>query len=95
MMSGILMAMISCENMVSAFMDVLMGKFIAVFLCTKHLQYYLVRYSRKLLWLEVALSNRNPQVVVDYFLAAIEQAKGMSIVIIVIYNYIDMYDLIF
>ena len=43
MMSGILMAMISCENMVSAFMDVLMGKFMSVFLCTMHLQYYLVK----------------------------------------------------
>ena len=43
MTTGILMAMISCENMVSAFMDVLMGKFMAVFLCTKHVQYYLVK----------------------------------------------------
>ena len=43
MTSGILMAIISCENTVSAFMDVLMGKFMAEFLCTKHLQCYLVK----------------------------------------------------
>ena len=30
MTSGILMAMISCENMASAFMDVLMGKFMVL-----------------------------------------------------------------
>ena len=95
MTSGILMAMISCENMFFAFMDVLMGKFMAVYLCLSTFNITLSRYSRKLLWLEGALSNRNPQVVVDYFLTAIEQAKGMSIVIIMIYNYIDMYDLIY
>ena len=69
---GILMVMTSYDCMAFSYTVALMGEYILIFN-----RFCKCRYSRKLMWLKVASTNHNPHVIVDYYLNAVAEFKGL------------------
>lgn len=52
-------------------------------ICKKHMLPY-VRFSRKIIWLELSTTNNDPGVVVKYYLDALFRLGGMCVICIAV-----------
>ena len=80
---GTQMATTSYHLLALPFMDVLMGKnyfTIETFYCC------LFRFSRRLLWLKVGVTNHNPKVVVHHYLECVKKVGGKIYTICMFYT---------
>lgn len=41
----------------------------------------LIRFSRKVMWLKLSTTNRDPAVILDYYLECVSNTKGMMLII--------------